>query len=544
MGETSEIPICEDENDEHLSYANQRLDAQDLDWIQDIEWGPDDEPEGFDSHPRTRTKSDLWHEFHNLPMKKSCPAKTSTYELLIHASFIFTEEDYDKVTKFLLEKGIAVDELDEHYYFNREWWRRRVRMVTYKADRHAKMIQFVHKFVREDETLKQYYDKDMETYFLQFEQKCRNGDFEELSDMYLFRHVGVDSHGLDLWIRLRGSVRAENMHQKMRVATGPWGVGARTGHWLLVNISYRYNVNAGVARLGHHDFGHPWLNYIDRIQIRMQEIFNAVVFPSHNNVLQFKPVKDWVAVGIGPLSYSTAYVDPGKPDPSLKGDLRFVAQQMRLKLPPMPIATPKEIKIYNDFRLQHPGMTPSDCRELARKYKLLSNGTTTFPKLPSMINQYSNQWKLNNEIKLLKKQIKTGFDTLVAKMSSDRVSIQRNEGTAINDEVEALVVDNRDVQQEQHLHVPPLCAPEQTTVVEIEEEAASAQQNRNCYYAPYCTKKAKVCGGWHKNRCSKVANGEVTVPAGFVEEKEERKRREKKEKARVNREAKKRKRDE
>lgn len=45
--------------------------------------------------------------------------------------------------------------------------------------------------------------------------------------------------GLNLWIRLRGLTRAENIHQKMRVAFGPWRLGAKTGHYLLRILSFQ-----------------------------------------------------------------------------------------------------------------------------------------------------------------------------------------------------------------------------------------------------------------------------------------------------------------
>jgi hypothetical protein len=141
-------------------------------------------------------------------------------------------------------------------------------------------------------------------YLDKLERKCQEGLFEELSDVSLFIWRGTDSNGLDLWWRNRGSTRAENIHQKMRVAFGPWGVGAQTGHFLLLLISYRHNVNTGIRRCNEHNFGHPWLYFEDRIQMRVQEIFNVNIYPRHTNLAQFKGVDGFVAVGIGPLNYN------------------------------------------------------------------------------------------------------------------------------------------------------------------------------------------------------------------------------------------------
>jgi hypothetical protein len=161
----------------------------------------------------------------------------------------------------------------------------------------------------------------MKKYFDAFEKNCREGKFADLDDVCLYRHVGVDSDGLDLWIRLKGSVRCENIHKLMKAAMGPWGVGATVAHYLLVLICYKYNVNAGIRRNAEQDFGHPYHYLVDQLQIAMQEIYNALVYPRHVNVSLFEPVKDFVSVGIGPLCYSKDFVESGNPLENLRGDM-------------------------------------------------------------------------------------------------------------------------------------------------------------------------------------------------------------------------------
>ena len=94
----------------------------------------------------------------------------------------------------------------------REWWRKRVRMLTPERLQHANNIRLLHSFIRNEPIFAEYYTDDLQKYFESFESKCEEGMFEELSDVCLFRHVGVDSNGLDLWIQLRGSNRTENVH--------------------------------------------------------------------------------------------------------------------------------------------------------------------------------------------------------------------------------------------------------------------------------------------------------------------------------------------
>ncbi len=117
----------------------------------------------------------------------------------------------------------------------------------------------------------------------------------------------------------------------MRVAFGPWGVGPEVGHYLLLLVTYQYNVNTGIRRNKWHDFGMPFLHYIDRIQLRYIQIFGFDPFPNHTNQALFKPVEGFVAVGIGPLNYNEDFVENSDvPHPSLKGGLLFLAQQMGL----------------------------------------------------------------------------------------------------------------------------------------------------------------------------------------------------------------------
>jgi hypothetical protein len=75
------------------------------------------------------------------------------------------------------------------------------------------------------------------------------------------------------WRQLRGSTRAENLHQKLNAAIGPWGIGAQSGHYIVLLVCHRYNVQTGIRRYNEHTFGHPWLQYVDQTQARIDEIF-------------------------------------------------------------------------------------------------------------------------------------------------------------------------------------------------------------------------------------------------------------------------------
>lgn len=191
--------------------------------------------------------------------------------------FVFVEDDNEKVAKHLVERGVAEDDLHEHFYFLREWWRKRVRMIPHKSDEHARWIKVVHAFVKKN--MAEFYDKDLATYFLKFEQRCGEGWFEELGDDCMFRHVGVDSHGLDLWIRLRGTNRAETFIRKcgFQLVHGEFEHALHTGFLLASRIgTTSMLVSFDAAHMISAICGSS-LSIVFRILI--QKIYNAVVFP-------------------------------------------------------------------------------------------------------------------------------------------------------------------------------------------------------------------------------------------------------------------------
>ena len=57
----------------------------------------------------------------------------------------------------------------------------------------------IHHFVRTNNVTKKYYTKDLQQYFINFEDKARRGLFEELNDVNLFIYRGTDKNGLTLW---------------------------------------------------------------------------------------------------------------------------------------------------------------------------------------------------------------------------------------------------------------------------------------------------------------------------------------------------------
>ena len=267
---------------------------------------------------RNREKYDIWHEFDNLNklLGRSCTASPAINQLLWSATHAINAPEENNVQTVLASKG--VEDFYAHFFYNREYWLQRVRCPPRKADVASANLLSALDYLKDNEVFAEYVSLDVEKFIKGWARRCREGRYDDLPDVEMYRHNGYDSAGLDLWLRNRGS-RAENFHQKMKVACGQHGIGVEMAHYLHLTLSYRYLVNAGIARCEEPDFGHSELHLKDRIQTRVMELWGVLLFSNWVNVSQFRPI-DFVAVGLGPLSLDEKY---GSPE-CLKGDLLMV----------------------------------------------------------------------------------------------------------------------------------------------------------------------------------------------------------------------------
>jgi len=473
-----------------------------------------------DENYRSRQKEDIFHQFKTLLdlISKKDPLRNTLSRLLIHATFIFHDEDFMKIETYLQGKmNFNINDSDylkkitDHFYFNREWWRERCRMYIAKAEHHAARLRRVVEAAKCDQELSKLFTADVQEYFENFITKALRGEFEEQNDVVLFIKRGEDSHGLSLYYRLRGTVRTENLHQKMKMAIGPWNVGPKTAHTMLVLVCYRYNVQTKIRRCGCIDFGHSELHYIDRIQNRVQEIFNILAWPRHINQSFFHGKRDMVSVGIGPLTYDPKYVvQASEPDAVLKGDRYFMAKQMQLKYPILHIGSVAEIKIYNEFMKDH-SLTPANLKRLAEIYKDSANGKDIFYKLPNMLKTYSKTWAKNSEIKAKEKALIPGINTLLEDLFCTRMSeeVSRVPPTAVaaeNVEPEATIPaeTNNDIDFETstEMFVCPINVSDHTPYIPMDVSiTAVAVHEKRCAWFPACAMTQKNCGGSRRDRC-------------------------------------------
>ena len=468
----------------------------------------------------SREKSDIWHEHDGLSklLKRDNPAAPYIHHLLRIATLSINETEEKRVKFVLSSKGIPNH--DEHFFHNREYWYKRVRMPPRKGSIAHDNLLGVIDYLKSSDAFKESITLEVEKYIRGWARRCQHGRYEELPDVEMYTCDGVDSDGLDLWIRHRGS-RAENLHQKMKTSVGPFGVGAETAHNLQVIVLYEYLVNAGIARCGEPDFGHTHLWLEDRIQSQISEIYGVEIFPSRTNVSQFKPI-DFTAVGVVPLCLNEDYVEKGEPASNLTGDIRWVAMRQGLKYPPIPPTTKEEFHIIRDFCKNHPNPTRADINTLCKTFKAKSDGNTIFPKLPPMINPAIKRWKINQEIRLLKLKAGTSYDDFLQKMKKETVSLPSptRKRKAVKKgkqhqqsylEAQSMEIDNdANVARLPPVHVPPLNAPTQHETVPPSLAPAGTITIQRCVFWPICDSDARICGGISEDTC-RVYGREVGI---------------------------------
>jgi len=294
---------------------------------------------------------------------------TCVSRLLTQCTFEFNHTNYARVAQVLEGKaGISgTAALLDHFYFNKDWWRRHVRMTTPKRTEHAVEVKRLHVFVQK---FIPTYNAKLADYFNNLEWEILEGLYNELSDINLYTWDGVDSDGLDIYTRRRGSNRAELYHRFLSLAFGPATMGPEMGHYLMLLVSYRFNISTGIARCNEYDFGHPWLEYIDRIQIRHIQLFGWNLFPRHKNLLLVETDPDFIVVGFGSISLDARYVQPSdRPAHDLKACIRWLASQMRVAEPALNVSSPFERKICNDFFKTFPKPTTRRFEELGKRFK-------------------------------------------------------------------------------------------------------------------------------------------------------------------------------
>jgi hypothetical protein len=152
--------------------------------------------------------------------------------LIVAATYIKNDEDLQEVERVLASKGVT--DFVQHEFFNRSYWRRRVRMRTPTAAVHAANVRAVKDLVENEDEFMPFRTNEVLEFLEKYIAKAARGIYQQPDDLPLFIVTGIDEDDLSLYASEQGTVRLENVHQKYAELAGPFAIGVRTAHYLLV----------------------------------------------------------------------------------------------------------------------------------------------------------------------------------------------------------------------------------------------------------------------------------------------------------------------
>ena len=148
-----------------------------------------------------------------------------------------------------------------------------------------------------------------------------------------------DEHATALLDCCRGTNDTECVHKQIVTTFGTWCAGMEMSNCLLREFRHRYTQRAserrrsGFPKLGHYD---TWL--VDKLQRLVELNHSAQFLPGWSNTSDYvdTPEKfDTVPLHTRELGEAIEAIAVG--EVKLPADLKYVATQMGLKLPPLPV---------------------------------------------------------------------------------------------------------------------------------------------------------------------------------------------------------------
>lgn len=183
-----------------------------------------------------------------------------------------------------------------------------------------------------------------------------------------------------------------------------------------------------------------------------------------------------------------------------------MAKKMKLRMPPLPVSHWEEIKIFNDFIKENNKLSNSKCVELAVLFKSMCNGTTIFPKLPSMIKHYYKQWENNSLIKLAQNTMKKDYNRLLSLFSSQNIILKKDYDIKCRENHNYLALPFAT----DTMHVSSVGCTAQQEYVSLKE---SKHKIRKCDNYPMCIESTNICNGFRPLLCINVISGKISLPS-------------------------------
>ena len=237
---------------------------------------------------------------------------------------------------------------------------------------------------------------------------------------------------------------------------------------------------------------------------------------------EFDAIEGFVAAGLGPLSHNPRFVTKSDtPHRKLKGGLKFMAQRMKVELPPLPIQGKLEYSLLRENLKVTPTPNKQQLESWCEQYKVKADGINVFPKLPNLLRAGAKQYQVGQKIRLLGLHTEEGFNKLLGELRTDvvlenpqqqeRRLLQRHEPSSRHQSVseqaaravsigtsQSILRDSSSPQSQMADNAETTQAiPAQTNILAVEDR---------CKWWPICKSNKSQCGGSRKSDCNVYGN--------------------------------------
>jgi hypothetical protein len=354
-------------------------------------------------------------------------SKKSYFTSLMYAFFEWCPTLLAKVKDNLRKDGMSPEEIEAKMLYDHAYFRKRVpRKVPRPSELYWRVrAVYAHYGNQKDSNGNALFNKES--------WKSARGVLKEIlaghcSDppgynfytkiLDAYGNVVVDKHGVPLLHCSRGTNVTEGFHKQFVSLFGTWNIGIEMSDYVLALRRHRYNQRVSEKRrlnfpkLGFYD---TWL--VEKAQIMIEGNHGELIFPDWSYTSAFSDTPEtFHTVGLQSNELTKAvtekYNSLDKSKIKLTSDQRYLAKQMKVPLPFLPVVTKEEkFKFSLLMKTVEERKIKLDYDQQAILFTDYVDGVDIFPKLPVHIRKYEAKWNRNQMIKeALKKTEKTMKD--------------------------------------------------------------------------------------------------------------------------------------
>jgi hypothetical protein len=342
-----------------------------------------------------RIIKDVFHLMDMMYLPVHHGAKAAFYRDLRDAILVPDATYMTEVLAVLRRKGISENGIKNMLMFNHEYFIARVpRFIPPPSVLVPAVRQVFNTYgsVLDAKTGQPLFNEDAWAKSQAVLQHCAEGCISDIPGVQLYFEIKKDSDGLMLFRCGRGTNSTENIHQKIVAIFGSFHTGLEYADAVLAEHRHLANCRAAIKnRLGVRFFGHYDLWIVEHIQVLSAAIYGAPWYPEHCSVAQFRDTGE--VFGIGPVHAFDHFFDhvPEIEKIKLSPAAHFFAERLGLRLPPLPVSTEEEAKLFSSYlkdATYYSGGTFKETLACVDWNAKRVDGVAIFPKTPSLLRHY------------------------------------------------------------------------------------------------------------------------------------------------------------